>query len=341
MAPHDIPIFDAEVVLECENDLGEGVVWDSKTQLLNWVDIFASNLHSYDPVNRTHSVDHYPESHCLTYITPRASEPGFVATLAGSLVLLPPATPPTSTSAKPTPVTKKSTKTLSEPMDAQDVKDGVTRFNDGGVDPQGRVWYGSMGNNEQAPEMKGELWRYDPDGTETKVLSEIGVSNGTGWSPDGRTMYYIDSRKPLISAFDFDPSSGTLSNRRTFADTPPPLDDSRPAEGVFDGLCVDGVGNIWVARWRDERLVGYRPDGELFAMIRTEGCKSPTIPCFGGKDLTTMYIASATSYRGGPGDKEKWPKCGHLFKIECGPGSELGRVLGEGWKGAERHRAAI
>lgn len=60
-----------------------------------------------------------------------------------------------------------------------------------------------------------------------------------------------------------------------------------------------------------------------------------------GKDLTTMYIVSATSYRGGNGDHQKWPRSGDLFKVECGPGTEMGKILGAGWKGAERHRAQL
>ncbi|KAK8843332.1 hypothetical protein IAR55_006987 [Kwoniella newhampshirensis] len=335
------PVFKAEHLLACQNDLGEGVVWDSKTQLLHWVDIPKGNLHSYDPTTRKQSIDHYPESKSLSYITPRSSQPGFIATFVGSLVVLPPATPPHSASTQPEPVVRNAEKVLSEPIDLKGVENGKIRFNDGGVDPQGRVWFGSMGNNEDEPEMPGELSRYDLDGSQTRILSEVGVSNGLGWSPDGLTMYYVDSRKPYVWAYDFSPSTGSISNEREFVTTPPPLDDTRPSEGNFDGLCMDGVGNVWVARWRDERIVGYNPKGEIVAMIHTEGCKSPTIPCFGGKDLTTMYIVSASSYRGGDGDQDKWPRSGDLFKIECGPGSELGKVLGEGWKGAERHRAAI
>lgn len=60
-----------------------------------------------------------------------------------------------------------------------------------------------------------------------------------------------------------------------------------------------------------------------------------------GKDLTTMYIVSATSYRGGDGDSKKWPRSGDLYKVECGPGTEMGKILGAEWKGAERHRAQL
>ncbi|WVR09084.1 hypothetical protein IAU60_006145 [Kwoniella sp. DSM 27419] len=346
MAPHNIPIIDAEHLLACQNTLGEGAVWESKSNLLHWVDIMTAELHSYNPDTRAHSVDQYPESHCLTYVTPRRSEPGFIGTLAGSLVVLPPATDPTEISepgkaSKPKVNIRKSEKTLSQPLDDKLVEAKTIRFNDGGVDPSGRVFYGSMGNDENAPEYPGELWRYDLDGTQTKIFDKIGVSNGLGFSPDGKTMYYVDSRKDRVEAYAYDPSTGQPSNMRVFATPPPPLDDSRPTEGVFDGLCMDGVGNVWVARWRDQRIVGYNPEGEIIAFIKVGKAKSPTIPCFGGKDLTTMYIATATSHLGGEGNDELFPLSGDLFSVDFGPGSKARQVVGEAWKGAERHRAAI
>lgn len=111
--------------------------------------------------------------------------------------------------------------------------------------------------------------------------------------------------------------------------------------GAFDGLVVDGAGNIWVARWADQRIVGYTPRGEVIAHIRVPGVKSPTIPCFGGKDLSTMYIATASANLAGAGDiQAQFPQSGDVFKIECGPGSPLGKVLGDQWKGRVRHRFA-
>ncbi|OWZ30473.1 hypothetical protein C343_04172 [Cryptococcus neoformans C23] len=357
MTTHNHPVVEAELVLEAQNNLGEGVVWDSRTQLLHWVDIFRSELHTLDPATGNRSIDVYPQSPCLSYITPRANAPGFIATNASSLVVLPPATKPTTTS--PTPVKREYDAVLDETLDAKLVKDGVIRFNDGGVDPDGRVWFGSMGIDENKPEMPGKLFVWDK-GKAVETMNNVGVSNGLGWSPDGRTVCpysivltiycynltyelldYIDSRYDLVSAYTYSTTPPYWSNKRTFVLPPPALDAENPTQGAYDGLCVDGVGNVWVARWRDERVVGFNPEGKLIAMVRLKGCKSPTIPCFGGKDLTTMYIVSATSYRGGDGDHQKWPRSGDLFKVECGPGTEMGKILGAGWKGAERHRAQL
>ncbi len=95
---------------------------------------------------------------------------------------------------------------------------------------------------------------------------------------------YVDSANDKVESFAYDLSTGTLSERRDVALPPAqPGSDSAPAEGVFDGLCMDGQGNIWVARWSDSRVVGYKPSGEIICHIKVPGCKSPTIPCFGGK----------------------------------------------------------
>lgn len=171
--------------------------------------------------------------------------------------------------------------------------------------------------------------------------------------------------------------------------------DDIPTTGVFDGLCVDGVGNVWVARWKDRRVIGYSPKGEILAMIRTPKAKSPTIPCFGGesfrscqmicridgepispvrdcrlstpsscvyererglparvagsqltqtagKNLDTMYIITAHSSLAGDGDiQDQYPHSGDLFKVDFGPGSEMRKVLGDGWKGMDRHRFGL
>lgn len=176
---------------------------------------------------------------------------------------------------------------------------------------------------------------------------------------------YTDSALGEISAFDYDVTTGTPSNRRVFASKPPPLDDTRPSEGVYDGLCMDGVGNVWSARWADQRVIGFRPDGSIICSIKVEGALSPTIPCFGGgfqlaqpliiqqkardvkvlmgvgENLETMFIITAHSNLAGDKDRnDEFPHSGDLFSVDFSQGSEVRKLLGEGWKGAERHRYA-
>ena len=165
---------------------------------------------------------------------------------------------------------------------------------------------------------------------------------------------YVDSGKPEVSVWDYDGSTGMPSNRRQLVGLPPALDDLG-TKGVFDGLCVDGVGNIWVARWRERRIIGYTPEGKIIAFIRCPGSLCTTIPCFAGEfkalletielmdagpNLDVMYIATAKATH--VGEKvEDYPASGDLFEIDFGPGSEVRKLLGEGWKGADKHAFAV
>ena len=112
------------------------------------------------------------------------------------------------------------------------------RFNDGGTDPQGRVWVGSMCTDEVSP--LGTLYRLEHRGTLASVLAGVTISNGLGWSPDGGTMYYVDSPTKRIDVLDFTPATGQVSGRRPFADL-------ASASGGPDGLTVDAEGGVWVA----------------------------------------------------------------------------------------------
>ncbi len=148
------------------------------------------------------------------------------------------------------------------------------------------------------------------------------------------TPDYIDSNHNRVDVFDYDVAAGVPSNRRLFA---APLPGSNgDAQGVYDGLVVDGVGNIWVARWGDSRVVVFSPDGKLLAQIRTPGARSPTIPCFGGPDLRTLYIATAHANLAGQGDiQAQFPQSGDVFALDC---ASMADVLGPQWKGRVRHR---
>ena len=180
-------------------------------------------------------------------------------------------------------------------------------MNDGYVDPQGRFWAGTMGMAERA--RVGSLYRLDQDGTVSRQLTEVGVSNGIDWSPDGRTMYFADTLTRTLEAFDFDPAAGTLSNRRRLLDFP-------RDGGSADGLVVDAEGFIWAAMWGGWAVNRYTPDGELDTVLEVPALQV-TKPAFAGPDRDVLYVTSA---RRGLSDAAlvEQPLAGHLFRVRPG-----------------------
>jgi sugar lactone lactonase YvrE len=156
-------------------------------------------------------------------------------------------------------------------------------MNDGETDPQGRLWAGTMGWHAEPG--RGSLYRLDPDGTVRRMVEGVTISNGLGWSPDGCTMYYVDTPTLRIDRFDFDPGSGDIENRREFVTI-------RHGDGRPDGLTVDSEGAVWVATWPGYAVHRYLPDGTLDAIVplpvsNVSSCE------FGGVDLHDLYITTA------------------------------------------------
>ncbi|MFI8339104.1 SMP-30/gluconolactonase/LRE family protein [Streptomyces sp. NPDC085639] len=156
------------------------------------------------------------------------------------------------------------------------------RFNDAKCDPNGRLLAGTMAYD--ATPGAGTLYRLDPDGTVTTVLSPVTISNGLGWSPDGRLLYYADSPTHRVDVFDHDPATGTLSARRPFADTSP--------AGMPDGLAVDTEGRVWVAVWGAGQVRAYAPDGALHAVVTVPASQVSSC-AFAGPDLDLLIITTA------------------------------------------------
>jgi len=182
----------------------------------------------------------------------------------------------------------------------------LNRFNDGKVDRAGRLWAGSMDNKCSGP--VGSLYRLDPSGQVLRMASDFICSNGLGWSPDNRTMYFTDSMVRTIWAYEFDLDSGELGERRVFAR----LSDT---DGVPDGLTVDSEGFVWSAIWDGWRVVRYCPEGAIDKEIPMP-VQRPSSCMFGGRDLKTLFITSAcvelgwNSLKGGP-------LAGALFAMDC------------------------
>ncbi len=192
----------------------------------------------------------------------------------------------------------------------------MNRLNDGKVGPDGAFWVGSM--DERVPRQPtGALYRVTLFGAR-KQFGDLKVSNGLAWTADGRTMVHTDSTEARIDVFDFDAGDGRLSNRRTLA-AKVAEHDGRPDGGAFDG---DGF--YWSAGVSAGRLNRWSLDGTLAGHIATP-CPHPTMPCFGGPDLRTLFLTSLRSF-GATTDLARFPTSGGVFVGDVGvAGVAVGR----------------
>ncbi|NHN56765.1 SMP-30/gluconolactonase/LRE family protein [Calidifontibacter sp. DB0510] len=182
--------------------------------------------------------------------------------------------------------------------------DTSVRFNDGGCDPAGNFWVGSMAYDQRTG--GGTLWQVTPDATSTPRVTDVTISNGIGWSPDGRTAFYIDTPTRTIWAFDWSPETG-LTGRRPWVR----LDDS--VKGSPDGLWVDAEGGVWVALYGGSAVHRYDSGGVLSEVVDLP-CTNVTACTFGDRDNQTLFIT--TSREGlAPYDQ---PLAGAVFS--CRPG---------------------
>ncbi|MBO0820649.1 MAG: SMP-30/gluconolactonase/LRE family protein [Nocardiopsaceae bacterium] len=279
----------AEPVGDVTATLGEGPYWNPDDECLLWVDIPEGRLHRTDVASgATDSVT----LDAVSAAFPVAG--GGILTAGGHqltrrfLVGEEEKQPPRVVAEAP-------------------ARDGV-RFNDGAIDPAGRVWIGSMDTDEKQP--LGQLYRLEYDGTLSPVVRKVTVSNGLGWSPDGALLYYVDSPTRKIDMFDYDSASGELTGRRVFADL-------RYADGVPDGLTVDADGCVWVAMWGGAAIRRFTPAGKPDVMLPVPVAR-PTSCAFGGPDLSYLFVTTASV--GLPEDtRAAQPLAGRLLRLRPGP----------------------
>jgi sugar lactone lactonase YvrE len=166
------------------------------------------------------------------------------------------------------------------------------RLNDGKVGPDGRFWVGSM--DDRPEKVAGAaLYRIDPDGTSTQMLTGLITSNGLAWSPDGRTLWHSDSRLRFVQTFAYDLATGAISGQRRVRE----LDE---AEGRPDGAACDVEGYYWAAGVSAGCLNRIAPDGTIERKVKLP-VVAPTMPCFGGPDMKTLYVTSLTRDASDPG----------------------------------------
>jgi sugar lactone lactonase YvrE len=229
-----------------------------------WVDIRGRRVHYYDPATRLGGV--LFETPCsVSAVAPRRRG-GVVIAMDGAFGIYEPGT------TSPSVVIPIGVGRL------------ATRTNDGKCDPRGRFWAGTAAYG--LPAGSASLYRLDHDLRATRVLDGITLSNGLGWSPDGCTMYYIDTATHGLDAFDFDERSGGVSNRRRLISVP-------PQEGDPDGLAVDRDGGLWVALWGGGAVQRYAPDGRPDVVVNLP-CRLVTSCAFGGPDLDELFITTAS-----------------------------------------------
>ena len=254
--------------------LGESPMWHSAEQALYWCDISGRALHRLEP----HS------GACQRWDLP--CEPSACAPMVDGRLLL----AMRDGLWRFDPHTGCRTRLAAPPYDPT-----CERFNDGKCDPQGRYWVGTIYEPRDPPRAALYCW----DGRELKRRADgITVSNGLAWSPDGATMYWSDTKSHRIWAFDFDGSDGSLCAQRLLREFPK-RDPEQPLSaygGRPDGAAVDADGAYWVAMYEGQRLLRLAPTGELLAEVELP-VRCPTMPCFGGADLRTLYVTTVSEGR--------------------------------------------
>jgi sugar lactone lactonase YvrE len=165
-----------------------------------------------------------------------------------------------------------------------EVAPGSTRMNDAACDPQGRFWAGTLADDQRPG--GGSLYRLDRSGRTELILEGLTISNGLGWSPDGRTMYLADSGPGVIHAFRFDAEQGTISEDRLLVDVPEEI-------GSPDGLTVDAEGDLWVAIYGGGRVQRYAPDGRLREELLVPA-EQTTCCAFAGLGLHRLFVTTGT-----------------------------------------------
>jgi sugar lactone lactonase YvrE len=291
-------VIKAECVVREEAIVGESPVWSPREQALYWVDITGQKIHRFHPGSGANETFHLPEP--VTALALRAKG-GLVLSLRKAFALF--------------DLESQQLTYLGNP----EVDRPENRFNDAKCDRQGRFWAGTMGAvHWDAP--CGALYRLDADGSITRLQDQVICANGMGWSPDNRTMYFTESFRYAVFAYDFDATAGTISNRRVFAEV------DRASGGFPDGLTVDAEGHVWSVHNAIGRVVRYTPEGRIERTIelpvpRPCGCT------FGGEGFDTLYITTARETLT-PEQLVKYPLSGSLFAATPGvrglPEAEFG-----------------
>ncbi len=245
--------------------LGEGARWDARRGELLGVDIvagrvFRERIDGQGDLVRTHS---YPVPGTVGAIAPVQDDEGWLLAAGRGFVHLSP---------------DGSLRTIAE------VAPSGTRMNDAACDPQGRFWAGTLADDHHAG--GGALYRLDQHGRSELMLDGLTISNGLGWSPEGSTMYLVDSGPRVVHAFAFDGERGLISGGRVLITVSEEV-------GAPDGMTVDADGDLWVAVYGGGRVRRYSSDGALLEELLVPATQT-TSCAFAGPELNTLYVTTAT-----------------------------------------------
>lgn len=270
--------------------VGESIVWDAERGEVLWADIPAGLIYRHDAASGALSQFQLPEAVGSFGL---ADDGRLVLGLVSGVHLY----------------NRESgaLEFLVDPEPEHKDKRPKSRLNDGKVGPDGAFWVGSMHGDDASA----ALYRVSGDGRVERKAEGLSTSNGLAFSADGRTLFHSDSRQQWIDRYDLDPATGALSNRTRIAE---PSD----ADGRPDGGACDVEGAYWSAGVSAGCLNRYDRDGRLLARIAVP-CKAPTMPCFGGADMKTLYFTSLRRDDAGP-------ECGNVFMTRVDvAGAPVGR----------------
>jgi sugar lactone lactonase YvrE len=254
-------LVEIQILVDRENNLGEGPLWDVAEQRLYWIDSLDRWIYRCDVDGRNVQRWAVPQDIGSMALRERG---GAILSLRNGFHSFDFATGEATLIVDPEPGQERN------------------RLNDGKVDKQGRFVAGSMDTLES--EGLGSLYRLDPDHSCHTLDSGIIVSNAPCFSPDGRTLYFADSIRRAISAYDYDPATGAVSNKRPFAST-------AADPGAPDGGTVDAEGYVWNAQIIAGRLVRYAPDGRVDRIVEFP-VATLTSAMFGGPNLDILFVTT-------------------------------------------------
>ena len=276
---------DVTLILDAQATLAEGPCWHADEGILTWVDIEAGDVHRLDPTTGRDDARHVGRS---VGFAQRHARGGLVLGLTHAVAWLRP---------------DDEIETIA-PLD--EGNDDL-RLNDGKPDPSGRLLAGSLVRSRTAG--RAHLYQVAPDGSVTVLRAGCTVANGLGWSPDGRTLYHIDTPRLGVDAFDYDPEAGTATGERR-------LVTIEEGAGKPDGLAVDAEGGLWVCLYGGGAVRRYGPDGTLDRVLEVPA-RNVTCAAFGGPDLRDLFN---TTVRGDGYEPERdGAHAGGIFHARPGP----------------------